>query len=471
MRKHIFDNTEYANGDVAAGIAVSVWTDATATTLATLYAAATGATTLSNPLVSDAKGYIECWVEDGQVYGTTLGDSTPRPLHVIGGDLLSVKDYGAVGDGVADDTAAIQAAIDACHAEGGGIVSFPPGEYGLSAPLVARDNVKLVGSGYQSVYDVTYKPPVRLVGDDGFALISGGTDPIYDFGVDGIGLIGVDVAGSRGISALNAWNWTLRNLFCSEFGEHGVYIESGVAGSFEDVWVQECHKQRTAATYVGAFQLGDASHIVTDVFARNVVASCGFPATAGGYLSGYHCGILAAGSTSTFVMCVGHMSETGIKTLASASDYATFIGCRADLNQGHGVWVSGGAQTFIGCLALNNSRDTDATYSGFNITYGCNTFIGCRIDNVAATPSHLYGFLDVASGGVGNVFSGNFTSALTTGGLYKVDGTGTTSPPIIDGHLGTTPVAVTGDRSDGVALTNLLTVLDGLGLIDDQTVA
>jgi hypothetical protein len=28
-----------------------------------------------------------------------------------------------------------------------------------------------------------------------------------------------------------------------------------------------------------------------------------------------------------------------------------------------------------------------------------------------------------------------------------------------------------GDRSDGVALTNLLTVLDGLGLIDDQTVA
>lgn len=34
-----------------------------------------------------------------------------------------------------------------------------------------------------------------------------------------------------------------------------------------------------------------------------------------------------------------------------------------------------------------------------------------------------------------------------------------------------TPIAVAGDRSDGTALTNLLTALATLGLITDNTVA
>ena len=39
---------------------------------------------------------------------------------------LSVKEFGAQGDGVADDTAAVQAAIDAAGEEGGTLL-FPPG--------------------------------------------------------------------------------------------------------------------------------------------------------------------------------------------------------------------------------------------------------------------------------------------------------------------------------------------------------
>jgi len=52
---------------------------------------------------------------------------------------LSVKDFGAVGDGVADDTAAIQAAIDAMPV-GGGRVYLPSGTYKLTAPISIPSN-------------------------------------------------------------------------------------------------------------------------------------------------------------------------------------------------------------------------------------------------------------------------------------------------------------------------------------------
>lgn len=58
---------------------------------------------------------------------------------------VSVMDFGAVGDGVADDTAAIQAAIDAVNAAGGGVVNFPAGTYAC-ANLWPKDNVTLQGA-------------------------------------------------------------------------------------------------------------------------------------------------------------------------------------------------------------------------------------------------------------------------------------------------------------------------------------
>lgn len=48
---------------------------------------------------------------------------------------VSVKDFGAVGDGVADDTAKIQAAIDAVRISGGEIY-FPVGTYKITSSLV-----------------------------------------------------------------------------------------------------------------------------------------------------------------------------------------------------------------------------------------------------------------------------------------------------------------------------------------------
>lgn len=56
--------------------------------------------------------------------------------------LVDVRTHGAVGDGKALDTRAINAAIDVCHAAGGGMVYLSPGVY-LSGAVVLKSNVTL----------------------------------------------------------------------------------------------------------------------------------------------------------------------------------------------------------------------------------------------------------------------------------------------------------------------------------------
>lgn len=53
-----------------------------------------------------------------------------------------VRTFGAKGDGVSKDTAAIQGAIDACEKKGGGTVQLPAGTY-VSAPIVLKSNITL----------------------------------------------------------------------------------------------------------------------------------------------------------------------------------------------------------------------------------------------------------------------------------------------------------------------------------------
>lgn len=56
--------------------------------------------------------------------------------------MFNVRDYGAVGDGRTLDTAAINKAVEACAAAGGGGVVLPPGRY-LSGTVRLKSNVTL----------------------------------------------------------------------------------------------------------------------------------------------------------------------------------------------------------------------------------------------------------------------------------------------------------------------------------------
>ncbi len=81
----------------------------------------------------------------------------------LGGIFDVQKTYGAVGDGVADDTAAIQAAIDAASSVGG-LVWIPAGVYLVSSTLdiIDKKGVAISGVGWTSRDDLTQASVIKL---------------------------------------------------------------------------------------------------------------------------------------------------------------------------------------------------------------------------------------------------------------------------------------------------------------------
>lgn len=147
----------------------------TTTPLAT-YTSSSGSTPNANPIVLDAAGRVsqEVWLTVGSDYKFILKNSTGVTIwtkdDIPGGtssddvtflqagtgavertaqakmrDVVSVKDFGAVGDGVTNDTTAIQNAIAAVSAAG--VVMFPPGTYLVSTVNVTGKSVVLSGYG------------------------------------------------------------------------------------------------------------------------------------------------------------------------------------------------------------------------------------------------------------------------------------------------------------------------------------
>ena len=101
----------------------------------------------------------------------------PAPAPQAANQPFNLADFGAVGDGVADDGPAVQAALDAVIAAGGGTLLVPAGRFLIATPVVAIPNVGGVSIEIRGVESSTPVPPPTAGGDQ----LSRGLDLTSEF--------------------------------------------------------------------------------------------------------------------------------------------------------------------------------------------------------------------------------------------------------------------------------------------------
>jgi len=123
-------------------------------------------------------------------------------------ETISVKDFGAVGDGVADDTAAIQAAHNAAYS-----VYYPIGTYNVTGNITIRTGTNIIGSGAgQTLISLS-------------AAMAGAEDAVFK-------LLVTDFVNQQG-------GLTVSNIFINgqnRFG-HAFYLRNVRFPVFENVWI------------------------------------------------------------------------------------------------------------------------------------------------------------------------------------------------------------------------------------------
>jgi hypothetical protein len=141
---------------------------------------------------------------------TSTGSTTARALKDRAADVVNVKDFGAVGDGVADDHAAIDAAVAALPATGGTLL-FPAGTYRITdAITINPPRTRVVGYGAKITQAGAQKVGLSVTGDG--VVIEGlwiyNANGAAEWGAGQIA-VGVSISGADGVRVTGARieNW------------------------------------------------------------------------------------------------------------------------------------------------------------------------------------------------------------------------------------------------------------------------
>ena len=146
--------------------------------------------------------------------------------------VYNVRDYGATGDGVTDDAAAIQAALNAANTAGGGVVYVPAGTYLVGTTLTLYSQIHLRGNG---PHLTTIKAKSGLNNDviqgNGFLTLTGtnsGTGGINEWSVENLTIDGNKAGNTSGYGLrVYAWNYLLEHVQITSCANDGLYSEWG----------------------------------------------------------------------------------------------------------------------------------------------------------------------------------------------------------------------------------------------------
>jgi hypothetical protein len=430
------------------------------------------------------------------------------------GEMTSVKAFGAVGDGVANDTAAIQAAVDYVYNNGGGTVYFPEGTYLVSSIVRNWTNpitVNLKGSGKRSTVLKKFGSDATPILDlSGIASMLEPYSEISDLELNGNGTTSVD-----GLRATNYGRWVLRNVFIGNCN-YALYCRGGLVFDVYDCTFQAnlfgyyCEKSadnvysNLVTFYGGQFsgnttwglyikQAGGVHIVGTDISFNGTsgdtntggiyydvtmddevgyaVASIKNAWFEGNFGNGIKTG--AVGGLHLSIMdttLAGNFNPVTIGAIAMSQISNCFAGSVTDT-----IVVNAARSIISNCIfyALN---DTSTYYRHLNVVGNTYNYIDQLKGTIRIELNPERWFVGSAA---------DLTAGDPNDIVYALFGTGEQQfwvasvknlsiGPAKIGFYGTTPVikqVVTGSRGGNAALASLLTGLAAMGLITDSTTA
>jgi hypothetical protein len=388
MQKY-FDAVLTSSGTPAAGASVSVTVTATGLP-ATIYSDNGSTVIAGSTVTADASGEYAFYAANGRY---TLTISYAGYVAEVRSDVvlfdpadaipMNVTDYGAKGDGVTNDTAAIQAAINAAQAANRTLY-FASGTYRFTT-LTISANVHITG-------DEPSGTILRQISGTNANAVTIASTVVQNPIIENLTIDGNRSGNSSG-----------NGLHLPDHAEPNPNVTYGFSVVLRNVYIQNCADR---CLYIGVnrnmghaenteFKRGDSLVYITESSDwRFMHCRFGFP------LDGIGLEV-ESGADNAFVACsmFGALAYPMVKLGTVSSSPTKLVGCTMNGNQREGLLIEG--QTGIarsvghivmGCWFAENGLETDNTYSHIRCTDTSGaSFIGnnFRYGGSGAKPKYL----------------------------------------------------------------------------------
>lgn len=295
----------------------------------------------------------------------TVQAAPPAPA----GRQVMATDFGAIGDGKADDTAALQRGLDAAFAGTGGMLVLPPGTYRVTRTLRISPEQNIVhqsgifGMGARIVSEI--RDGSNIIDVDSRStfryLLIQGLD-ILGSGEDGHG-IRLACAGNRNY----LYNFCLRDLVVHRCGKNGAQLTGNVfEGQIANCYFRNNRGHGASFHHeVGGKGILSAVRVIGGVFGENGIH--GAAMLDGCYDVSFH------GTYFLLNKRFGLVAEMGCTLLSSCGFENNHEGADGFARGDAGIWLQGFG-TLVGCTAYSMFKQRNlirAMLTGRLVMVGC----------------------------------------------------------------------------------------------------
>lgn len=372
-------------------------------------------------------------------------------------DWFNVKNNGAKGDGVTDDTAAIAKSLTQAAAKGG-VVYLPAGTYVTSASLViGADGVYIAGDGMAATtiqpaaganFDVISTAVPASAGTAGFIRNFIG---VRDLTIDGSKMTGTTAGAGNGIHFYGVRYSRVYDVNITAVPNFGLLFDGDITNFSYGIHVRGCRIINGAAGFMATF-CEETFLESNEILQANLTTAAQQPAFAPQSNVGYLCRLVSGytkvegnvfGSSGTYTSPAIQVENAGpSRIFGNRFDQCRFQAIKTNANN-----------TLIECNQIGNPSSSGSV-EGIRLGSGSNTIIGNKFDITNGAAHYTYCIAEAAAES-NNIIEANNLTAGTTGVInLNTASTGNR----VHGNVGYNPVGAFGAQpavpATTVAVTN-----------------